>query len=292
MPPDDHRDQRALPRIALEGEHCNEQQHRDQVSEGCQHRVIAAGHDTRWNPAPCVQARAILEVLMSSPGSTGEAPPAARSQLVRLILPTAVIIAILAGATVLLAGGSSKPALPGNASAVKTASFAGQALSPPQPAPALASLHNYDGSSFNLAAQRGKAVFVTFLYAHCPDVCPLIASNLHNAYARMTPAMRSHVAIVAVSVDPHGDSASTVTAFVQQHQLGGEARYLIGSAGELVPVWKAWNVGSEQDVSRPELVNHSALIYGIGANGRIYTIYPANFSPGQVIHDVTPLLIR
>jgi protein SCO1/2 len=203
-----------------------------------------------------------------------------------------VIVAILAGATLLLAGGSSKPALPGNAAVAKAASFDGQALSPPQVAPALDSLRNYDGSSFSLAAQRGKAVFVTFLYAHCPDVCPLIASNLHNAYAKMTPAMRQRVAIVAVSVDPHGDSTSTVAAFVNQHQLGGEARYLIGSAGELVPVWKAWNVGSEKDTSRPDLVNHSALIYGISASGRIYTIYPANFSPGQVIHDVTPLLSR
>jgi cytochrome oxidase Cu insertion factor (SCO1/SenC/PrrC family) len=49
-------------------------------------------------------------------------------------------------------------------------------------------------------------------------------------------------------------------------------------------------VGSEQDVSRPDLVNHSALIYGIGSSGRIYTIYPANFQPSQLIHDVTPLL--
>jgi protein SCO1/2 len=229
---------------------------------------------------------------MSSPGPTGEAAPPAHSPLVRLVLPTAVILVILAGATLLLAGGSSKPALPGNAGVAKAASFDGEALSPPQPAPALSSLRNYDGSSFNLAAQRGKAVFVTFLYAHCPDVCPLIASNLHNAYAKMTPAMRQRVAIVAVSVDPRGDSAATVAAFVGQHQLRGEARYLIGSAGQLVPVWKAWNVGSQKDTSRPDLVNHSALIYGIGANGRIYTIYPANFTPTQLIHDVTQLLSR
>ncbi len=229
---------------------------------------------------------------MSSPGSTGEAVPPAHSPLVRLALPIAVIIAILGGVTLLLAGGASKPALPGNAAVAKLSSFDGVALSPPQPAPALDTLRNYDGSSFSLAAQRGKAVFVTFLYAHCPDVCPLIASNLHNAYAKMTPAVRQRVAIVAVSVDPHGDSAATVAAFVQQHQLAGEASYLIGSAGKLAPVWKAWNVGSERDASRPDLVNHSGLVYGVSAKGRIYTIYPANFAPTQLLHDVRPLLIR
>jgi protein SCO1/2 len=230
------------------------------------------------------------------PEAPTEAPPDAasssRPSVWRLVLPSLVLIVILGGVTLLLVGGSSKPALPGNAAAVKVSSFDGSAVSPPQPAPALATLRNYDGSSFNLAGQHGKAVFVTFLYAHCPDVCPLIASNLHNAYAKMSPAMRRCVAIVAVSVDPHGDSSSTVAAFVSEHQLKGEARYLIGSAGQLVPVWKAWNVGSEKDTSRPDLVNHSALIYGIGASGRIDTIYPASFSPAQLIHDVTPLLSR
>ncbi|MEA2214907.1 MAG: hypothetical protein QOK19_468 [Solirubrobacteraceae bacterium] len=221
-----------------------------------------------------------------------EATDPTRPGWLKLLLPVVVILAILGIATLLLAGGSSKPALPGNAGTAKLSSFAGSTLAPPQPAPALTALRNYDGESFNLAADRGKAVFVTFLYAHCPDICPLIAANLHNAYAQMAPAQRARVDIVAVSVDPHGDTAGTVAAFMRAHQLAGEGKYLIGSSKQLVPVWKAWNVGSEKDVSRPDLVNHSALIYGISASGRIFTIYPSNFAPEQIIHDVKPLLTR
>ena len=231
---------------------------------------------------------------MSTAASTPDAPPPPPPAAfgLKVALPIIVLLVILGGVTLLLVGGSSKPALPGNANIARTSSFEGSTVSPSQPAPALASLRNYDGSRFDLAAERGKAVFVTFLYAHCPDVCPLIAANLHNAYAKMTPAMRSRVAIVAVSVDPHGDSAGSVAAFMRQHELVGEARYLIGSGGELAPVWKAWHVGSQRDVSHPELVSHSALIYGIGASGRLLTVYPASFTPAQVIHDVTPLLSR
>jgi len=210
----------------------------------------------------------------------------------RLLIPLVAIVVILGGVTLLLVGGSTKPALPGNASTEKTVAFEGSQLQPPQPAPELSTLHNYDGSSFNLAADRGKAVFVTFLYAHCPDVCPLIASQLHNAYAQMSPAMKQRVAIIAVSVDPHGDTPGTVGAFVKEHGLTGEAKYLIGSAAEDGRVWEAWKVGSQRDTSDPTRVNHSALIYGIAANGKIYTIYPANFEPSQIIHDVTPLLRR
>jgi protein SCO1/2 len=208
----------------------------------------------------------------------------------RLGLPIIVLVVVIAGVTLLLIGGSGKPTLPGNASTAKLSGFRGLALNPPQQAPPLDTLRNYDGSSFSLAAQRGKAAFVTFLYSHCPDVCPLIASNLHNAYASMPQPMRSRVAIVAVSVDPHGDSAGAVASFVRQHQLTGEARYLIGSAQQLPPVWEAWKVGSQKDASNPGLVNHSALIYGVGANGKIYTIYPANFQPSDIVHDVPPLL--
>jgi protein SCO1/2 len=207
-----------------------------------------------------------------------------------MLLPLGAIVAILAAVTALLVGGASKPALPGNANAAKHSSFEGLVLSPRLPAPALDTLRNYDGASFNLAADRGKAVFVTFLYAHCPDVCPLIASNLHRAYARMSPAMRKRVAIVAVSVDPHGDTAGAVAAFVREHQLTGEADYLIGSTRSLPPVWEAWKVGSQQDASNPGLVNHSALIYGISATGKLTTIYAANFEPKNIVHDVPGLL--
>ena len=227
---------------------------------------------------------------MSATPSSPDASRPARPPGLRVILPILVILVILGGATALLVGGSSKPALPGKASAAKLGTFEGLALNPRLPAPALSTLRNYDGTSFNLSSERGKAVFVTFLYSHCPDVCPLIASNLHNAYSRMTPAMRSRVAIVAVSVDPHGDTARTVAAFVRQHELTGEARYLIGSAKQLGPVWEAWKVGSEKDSSNPALVNHSALIYGVSASGKLTTIYSANFEPSQIIHDVPALL--
>jgi protein SCO1/2 len=229
---------------------------------------------------------------MNASDPPGEAQAEPVGTRLKLVLPIAVIAVIIGGATLLLIGGSSKQKLPGNAGAAKSAAFAGATLEPPQTAPPLNTLRNYDGSSFSLASQRGKAVFVTFLYSHCPDVCPLIASKLHYAYASLPPAQRAQVSLVAVSVDPHGDSAGAVAAFVRKHQLSGEARYLIGSAQRLVPVWKAWNVGSEADTSRPDLVNHSALVYGIGGNGRIYTVYAANFTPGQVIHDVKPLLAR
>ena len=129
-------------------------------------------------------------------------------------------------------GSSSKQQLPGGDKSVHNASFDGSLLQPTRQAPALASLHNYHGQPVNLASYRGKAVFVTFLYTHCPDVCPLIASQLHNALSRLG-SKAGQVQLVAVSVDPRGDTSANVARFLKEHQLTGQMQYLIGSAAEL-----------------------------------------------------------
>ena len=69
----------------------------------------------------------------------------------------------------------------------------------------------------------------------------------------------------------------------------GRMQYLIGSSSELARTWAAWSVGSTRDAGQPELVSHSALIYGITAGGRLKTIYPASFEPSEIVHDVPRL---
>ncbi len=49
--------------------------------------------------------------------------------------------------------------------------------------------------------------------------------------------------------------------------------------------------GSVQDVGNPQVVNHSALIYGVSASSNlILHLHPANFNPTQIVQDVSPLL--
>ena len=173
------------------------------------------------------------------------------------------------------------------ATSVRTSRFAGLAIVPAKAAPPL-TLANYLGAPVDLAAYRGRAVLVTFLYTHCPDICPLIASRLHTALLTMGAAERREVQIIAVSVDPRGDTRSTVAQFLASHEMTGRMQYLIGSTAQLERVWAAWGIDAQRDAN-PELVAHSALIYGITAAGRIATIYPSNFAPSQIVHDVPRL---
>lgn len=203
-------------------------------------------------------------------------------------LAALVAVVIVGGAILLLAGkGSSQGGRQGTA-VVKASAFSGSEASPPQREPALA-LRNYNGEPVNIDSYRGKAVLVTFIYTHCPDVCPLITANLHVAQGLLGPAKDSKLQIIAVSVDPRGDNPKTVGAFLAKHDMTGKMKYLIGSASELARTWKAWGVGSERDVKNPEFVEHTGIVYGIGASGKVMTLYAGNFKPTEIVHDV-PLL--
>jgi len=217
-------------------------------------------------------------------------PPERTVGRLRLVLPVVVILIIVGGVALVIAGGSrSKQRLPDGAHSAHVGKYDGLLLQPLRSAPALTSLHNYQGQPVSLSDYRGKAVFVTFLYTHCPDVCPLIASQLHNALARLG-SRAGEVQLIAVSVDPRGDKPAAVAKFLHEHELTGEMQYLIGTGSELAPVWKAWSVGSAKDVGNPEFVNHSALVYGISASGKLTTIYAASLSPSEIVHDVPGLL--
>jgi len=204
----------------------------------------------------------------------------------RLLLSLLALVVVAGVVALLTVGGSSGAS---NKSAAGHANFeAAGVLTPITQAPPLA-LRNYLGQPVNMASYRGKAVLVTFLYTHCPDICPLITSQLRVAQNLMGSATASKAQIIAVSVDPRGDTRSAVAAFLARHEMTGRMQYLVGSSQELAAVWKAWGVGSERDAQKPEFVNHSGLIYGIGGSGKRITIYAPSFQPAEIAHDV-PLL--
>jgi len=188
-------------------------------------------------------------------------------------------------------GGSSSTSDPQASTTTNSAGvpadYAGATANPSKPAPPL-KLDDSLGKPVNIDDYRGKAVLVTFLYAHCPDICPLIVSNMRAAQNELGSQAKD-MQIIAVSVDPKGDTPQTVNAFLKDHQMTDRMEYLIGSRPQLNNVWLDWNITSRTDPKNRELLEHSALIYGISGSGEITTLYPSNFKPQQIMHDVPVL---
>jgi len=180
-------------------------------------------------------------------------------------------------------GGSSPPKLVERPA--KTA-YAGVPITPPRRAPGIA-LHDAWGRPVSLAAQHGRYVLVTFLYVHCPDVCPLIAQNLNTALRQLGPK-RGRVRVLAVSVDPAGDTPRAVKHYVAERGLLPQFRYLIGSRAQLTPIWAAWHVLAVRQ--RPDVVDHVTYTVLVDPTGKERVLYDARVKARQVLHDLGLLL--
>jgi len=166
--------------------------------------------------------------------------------------------------------------------------FAGGEVTPPRTAPPIR-LHDAAGTLVTLAAQRGRYVLVTFLYTHCPDVCPLIAQNLNAAIRSLGPAA-SQVRVLAVSVDPKGDTPAAVRAYAKRLHLAPQFRYLIGTRAELRRAWAAWNVLSVQESAG--LVDHVAYTALVDPTGKERVLYGGQVHTKDVLHDLRILRRR
>jgi protein SCO1/2 len=192
---------------------------------------------------------------------------------VRRVLPLLVIAVLAAGC------GSSTAKVETPPPPKRT--FAGGELTPPRAAPPL-SLQDASGRRFTLSARRGRYVLVTFLYTRCPDVCPLIASNLNTVLRTLGP--KANVDVLAVSVDPTGDTAAAVRAYEKKMHLDPRFHFLIGARAELRPVWAGWHVLAVD--RKPDLVDHAAYTALIDPSGKQRLLYDSKVTAQQVLHDL------
>ncbi len=146
-----------------------------------------------------------------------------------------------------------------------------------------------DGAAFDTRTLAGRPYLVTFLFANCPDVCPLIGAQLRETLEGLGSDARE-VAVVAVSVDPRGDTPEAVRTWLRRMREPSQFRYLIGSERELAPVWRAW-YAAPQIPGDPESA-HTAVVWLVDAQGRLAAKVGAGraFDSAGLARDVRGLL--
>ena len=88
-----------------------------------------------------------------------------------------------------------------------------------RPAPDFA-LQDADGHATSLEDLRGKVVILYFVYASCPDVCPLLSERIADIQQQInTTPMRDIVAFVAVTTDPERDTPDVLRGYGPAHGL-------------------------------------------------------------------------
>lgn len=88
-----------------------------------------------------------------------------------------------------------------------------------RPAPDF-TLADADGKPVRLTDFRGKVVVLHFIYASCPDVCPLHADRIAEIQAMVnrTP-MKDRVQFISVSTDPEHDTPEILRGYGPAHGL-------------------------------------------------------------------------
>jgi len=153
--------------------------------------------------------------------------------------------------------------------------FYGQALVPANPAFDF-HLVDQDGKPFHLGQMRGKAVLFSFGFTHCPNVCPTTLSDLAKIYQALPDKDREKVQVLFISVDPNRDKPETMKNYVPY--FNSSFLGLTGTDTQVAAAAKAY--GAYYDVVHDSgedpsvyTVNHSALTYLIGPDGKWKLLY-------------------
>ncbi len=148
------------------------------------------------------------------------------------------------------------------------------------------------GGDFSLVDHTGRAVTVAdfktpyllifFGYTFCPDVCPTELQRMNVLLDELGP-LAARVQPIFISVDPERDTPEVLADYVGNFhpRLTG----LTGSAAQLRAAAKKFGVyygrvyqtpmpgEGDSSTDKEYLINHSALIFLTGADGRIRDIF-------------------
>ena len=128
---------------------------------------------------------------------------------------------------------------------------------------------------------QAPPVAVTFVYSHCEDSCPALVDQVRGALDETG----ADVPLLAVSVDPAGDTRASARRFLNERRMTGRARFLLGDERALAPVWKGYGVAPQ----RGEL-DHSATVVLVDAQGRQRVGFPHDqLTPEALAHDIRRL---
>lgn len=133
-----------------------------------------------------------------------------------------------------------------------------------RPAPPL-NLVDQRGSTVTLARLAGRPALVTFAYAHCETVCPIVVAEVIRAHDR-TPGPRP--AIVVMTLDPWRDTPSRLPAVADLWGLPQDASVVSGAVPEVVAALDRWSVPRSRNLQTGE-VTHANLVYVLDGSGRI-----------------------
>lgn len=155
-------------------------------------------------------------------------------------------------------------------------------------APAFA-LTAASGGQRRLGELLGKVVAVTFIYASCPDTCPLLTDKMAAVKDELGASFGTEIAFVSITTDPARDTPAALRDYARA--FGADVPgwwFLTGTSSEIAEVARAFGVAITTD--RDGKVDHTLLTSLIDRQGRLRVQYlGARFDTDELRHDLSDL---
>lgn len=174
---------------------------------------------------------------------------------------SAAMIAGIAGVVVRVRTAGQEPFEPG------TEHLAAQLTRVNDVAPRLALL-DQSGAEVSLDSLKGAPVLVSFAFAHCETVCPVIVDDLLTARDRLGAGAPR---VLIVTLDPWRDTPARLPAIAKGWKLDAGAHVLSGEPDDVERVLNAWRIPRVRN-TRTGDISHPSMTYVIGADGRIHYV--------------------
>jgi protein SCO1/2 len=145
-------------------------------------------------------------------------------------------------------------------------------------------LVDQDGKVRTDAEFRGKLMLVEFGYTFCPDVCPLGLQLFADVLDQLGPDA-DNVQAVFITLDPARDTPAVLGPYIDHFSpriLG-----LTGTEADIAAVAREFRVyyklAADHATNPNYLVDHSAILYLMGRDGRFLTHFTHETPPERVV---------
>lgn len=148
----------------------------------------------------------------------------------------------------------------------------------------------HTGQRVRLSDFRGKLVVLYFGYTFCPDVCPTSLSTLARAMKRLGP-QADRVQVLMITVDPERDTPEQLATYMSYF----DPRFigLTGTPDEIAAAATPFGIYYQRHAGSSAssyLVDHTATLTVLDAQGRLKLVLPFGVSPEDVAADLAHLL--
>ena len=100
------------------------------------------------------------------------------------------------------------------------------------------------GQPVNMSQFEGKIVLITFIFTHCPDICPAITYQMNKLAEELGDDYNESVVFLSVTVDPDRDTPERLSHFAESNNA--EWQFLTSDAeapvGQMLSVWNEYGI--------------------------------------------------